>query len=321
MIRKRRPVLLAIVALLAGSGLGPRATADAFGSGANSFEIEFVTIGSPGNPPDANPNPAGAVPYTYRIGKFEVSERMVDAANALGGLGITQDARGPDYPATSVTWFEAARFVNWLNTSTGNAPAYKFDAMGEFQLWLPSDAGYNPANLYRNNLAKYFLPSLDEWHKAAYFDPVAGAYYDYPTGSDSVPDGIDFPGDAMFDAVFDDGGSNPSPNQIGDVGVFSAMGTAGQGGNVTEWLETAFDRASDKVAEDRRENGGGWLAIANGMLAWNGRTGLPPAFQSSALGLRIGALIPEPNCAVIAAFSLSVKWLRRPVVRNRWKKP
>jgi hypothetical protein len=38
--------------------------ADTFGSGASSFEIEFVTIGNPGNPPDANPNPAGAVRLT-----------------------------------------------------------------------------------------------------------------------------------------------------------------------------------------------------------------------------------------------------------------
>ena len=45
--------------------------ADIFGSGANTFNIEFVTIGNPGNAADtnANPNPAGSVAYTYRIGK------------------------------------------------------------------------------------------------------------------------------------------------------------------------------------------------------------------------------------------------------------
>ena len=108
--------------------------ADTFGSGANSFDIDFVTIGNPGNPPDANPNPAGAVPYPYRIGKYEISEQMIDKANALGGLGITKDTRGPDMPATSVTWYEAAKFVNWLNTSAGSLPVYKFDSGGNFQL-------------------------------------------------------------------------------------------------------------------------------------------------------------------------------------------
>ena len=70
---------------------------------ANSFDIEFVTIGNPGNAADdvsANPDFAGSVPYTYRIGKFEISEQMIDKANALGGLGITKDTRGGDKPAT-----------------------------------------------------------------------------------------------------------------------------------------------------------------------------------------------------------------------------
>ena len=135
-------------------GLWRFARADTFGSGANSFSIDFVSIGNPGNPPDANPNPAGAVAYPYRIGKYEVSEQMIDKANVLGGLGITKDTRGPDYPATSVTWYEAAKFVNWLDTSTGSVPAYKFDASGNFQLWTPIDPGYNPNNLYRNSLAQ-----------------------------------------------------------------------------------------------------------------------------------------------------------------------
>ena len=44
----------ALVAFLA-LGLRPflsQAAADMFGIGANSFEIEFVTVGQPGNPPD-----------------------------------------------------------------------------------------------------------------------------------------------------------------------------------------------------------------------------------------------------------------------------
>ena len=175
--------------------------ADTFGSGANTFNIDFVTIGNPGNAADTtgNPNPAGSVPYAYRMGKFEISEQMIDKANTLGGLGITKDTRGADKPATSVSWNEAARFVNWLNTSTGSPPAYKFalqpgeggySANANIQLWTPSDAGYNPNNLYRNSLARYFLPSVDEWYKAAYYDPTSGVYYDYPTGSNTAPTAV-----------------------------------------------------------------------------------------------------------------------------------
>jgi formylglycine-generating enzyme len=293
-----------------------QATADSFGSGANSFDVEFVTIGNPGNPPDANPNPAGAVPYSYRIGKYEISEQMVDKANALGGLGITKDARGPDKPATSVTWYEAARFVNWLNTSTGNAPAYKFDGAGAFQLWAPSDPGYDAANLYRNKRAMYFLPSLNEWHKAAYYDPAAGVYYDYPTGSDSVPDGIDFVGDPTFDAVFFDGASNLDPNSITDVGMLSPYGTRGQGGNVAEWDETAFDRVNNVAGEHRRASGGAWVSGPNVLAAWNTLIGDGPSFESSRIGFRVVS-IPEPPTLWLSAAMLITGSLRRRTATRR----
>jgi hypothetical protein len=282
--------------------------ADTFGSGSNAFDIAFVTIGNPGNPADTTgqPNPARAVPYVYRIGKYEISEQMVDKANALGGLGIAKDNRGPDYPATSVTWFEAAKFVNWLNTSTGHTPAYKFDVGGNFQLWLPTDPGYDAANLYRNKKAKYFLPSVNEWHKAAYYSP-AGVYYDYPTGSDSVPDGIDFLGDTVFDAVFFDGGLNAGPNVITDVGVLSPFGTAGQGGNVDEWEETSADLINSEIGEGRGIRGGGWSWPSSVLLAAN-RNAISPSYEGI-VGFRVASVVAEPTtlgiivtwCAVAAA--------------------
>ncbi len=302
-----RPQVFIPLLVFAWSLLWPPADgayADTFGSGANSFEIQFVQIGSPGNPPDANPNPAGAVPYRYRIGRYEISEQMIDNANALGGLGITKDTRGPNMPATSVTWYEAARFVNWLNTSTGNVPAYKFDINGNFQLWQPLDPGYDSGNLYRNTLARYFLPSLNEWHKAAYYDPVAGVYYDYPTGSDSIPDGIDFVGDPNFDAVFFDGGANPEPNIITNVGVFTPFGTTGQGGNVREWEETAFDRINDEANEQRRTPGGSRNDSSNLMAASNTLIGVAPQFEGDFIGFRVASIIPEPSTLLLLGIGL-----------------
>ena len=285
---------LVIVLLVSSHTFIAPVVADTFGSGADQFTIDFVTIDHPGNPPDANPNPAGAVDYTYRIGKYEISEQMIDNANALGGLGITKDARGRDYPATSVSWYEAARFVNWLDTSTCSVPAYKFDASGNFQLWESTDPGYDPNNLYRNTLAKYFLPSVHEWHKAAYYDPVAGMYYMYPTGSNSTPDGIDFAGDPNFDAVFDDGGLNSDPNTITNVGHLSPYGTAGQGGNVIEWEETAFNWQNTFTSTSRLIQGGGWGYSSSAMLNSNTGGGLSPGAESNGIGFRVAAIVPEP---------------------------
>jgi hypothetical protein len=65
-----------------------------------------------------------------------------------------------------LSWNEAARFINWLNTSSGSAPAYKFavqpgeagySANANIELWTVGDPGHNPNNLYRNGLARYFL--------------------------------------------------------------------------------------------------------------------------------------------------------------------
>ncbi len=273
----------------------PFAWADTFGTDPDqTFQIEFVPIGEPNNPADVLEFPfnRGSVAYRYRIGKFEISEQMVNKANALGGLGITHDNRGPDKPATNVSWFEAAEFVNWLNTSTGGTEAYKFDSTGDFQLWQPGDPGYDPANLYRNSLAMYVLPSDDEWYKAAYYDPVNNVYYDYPTASDIVPDGIDFVGDPDFEAVFFDGAANPQPNDVTNVGLLSPYGTAGQGGNVTEWEETSADLRNNSPSSGRGYRGGGWGNIFTHLLASN-RNAIIASFEADFFGFRV-ASIPEP---------------------------
>ncbi len=72
-----------------------------------------MEIGDAGNADDTtgSPNPAGKVEYDYRIGKYEISEDMINKANTLGGLGITKDTRGADKPATNITWYEAAMFA------------------------------------------------------------------------------------------------------------------------------------------------------------------------------------------------------------------
>jgi hypothetical protein len=54
-------------------------------------------------------------------------------------------------------------------------------------LWTPSDTGYDPTNLYRNNLARYSLPSVDEWYKAAYYDPTSSVYYNLQLAATVFP--------------------------------------------------------------------------------------------------------------------------------------
>lgn len=293
------------------------AYADTFGSGANSFTIDFVDIGNPGNVADTTgkPSPAGAVPYSYRIGKYEISRGMISAANAEAGLGLTLanmtawGGNGADQPATGVSWVGLAKFVNWLNTSTGHSPAYKFDAQGAFQLWTASDFGYNPANQFRNTLAKYVLPSNDEWYKAAFYNPATGTYFDFATGSNAMPTPTSG-GIAPGTAVYAVSPLSLGPAEINMAGGLSPYGTMGQNGNVYEWMETmsppflGSPTNSDPFAF-RIIRGGDFsesqanssLLSANPFILGSG----PPEFSYPFTGFRVVSLIPEPSSIVILA--------------------
>jgi len=315
--------VLSLVALsLPGLLFGTSALASTvvFGSGANQFSMEFVTIGNAGNAGDntGNPVPAGDVGYVYEIGKFEVSRDMIDKANNAGGLGITMldmssiGGNGPDQPAVAAGlypgWEDAARFVNWLNTSSGFSPAYKFDAGNNFQLWLSSDPGFDPANQYRNTMARYVLPTEDEWYKAAYHDAsagLAGTYFNYPTGSDTTPTAVSggtAPGTAVYNQLLSTG-----PSTIYDAGGLSPYGTMAQGGNVQEWQETAFDRLNDSP-DGGYLRGGGWGAPASDMTSsslYGVNFGIPTGFRVAV------ANVPEPGSLPLVLLGLGVLSQRR----------
>ena len=198
------------------------------------------------------------MPYAFRMGKFEISEQMIDKANDAGWPRHHQRHPRRRQAGHGVSWNEAARFVNWLNTSTGSTPAYKFalqpgevgyTANANVELWTIGDAGYDPNNLYRNSLARYFLPSVDEWYKAAYYDPTSGVYYDYPTGSDTAPTAV-ASGTAAGTAVYNQP-SESGPADIMLAGGLSPYGTMGQGGNVFELEETDFNLVNDSGSSIR----------------------------------------------------------------------
>jgi hypothetical protein len=222
-----------------------------------SFGIAFTPIGNPNN--DDDDTGYGQVAYEYSISTYEVSEAMIDAYNTANpSIPITKDNRGADKPATGVSWNEAARFVNWLNTSQGYQAAYKFTTDGfndNIALWSSAEAWQEGGeNLYRHKDAKYFLPSEDEWYKAAYYDPATSTYNDYATGSDTLPTAV-ASGTASGTAVY---GGQSGPADINIAGGLSPYGTMAQSGNVFEWLESAFDGGNDLNSEDRVLRDGDW---------------------------------------------------------------
>ncbi len=297
---------VALALLIAATAYAPsQAGTVTFGSGGNTFNMEFVTIGNAGNAADTTgaPNPAGAVGYEYGLGKFEVSEDMITKFNASQLLQITQDTRGTAKPATSVSWNEAARFVNWLNTSTGNQAAYKFTTGGvndNIALWTSGDAGYDVNNKYRNSLAKYVLPSFNEWYKAAYYNPTNSTYYGYANGSDTAPTAV-ASGTTAGTAVYD---GQLGPADVDQAGGLSPYGVMGLGGNVYEWDESSGDLANSSGSSSRGFRGGNWDYDAS-VLSSSTRDNLLPSLEDFLIGFRVASLpssaaaVPEPSMMVI----------------------
>ena len=79
-------------------------------------------------------------------------------------------------------------------------------------LWTTEEAWQlGGENLSRHKDTHYFLPSMDEWYKAAYYDPSAVSYFDYPTGHNTAPaavtSGTD-PNTAVYDQTLAQGPAN-----------------------------------------------------------------------------------------------------------------
>ena len=320
--------VLATVASMAAPG---HAGVITFGSGSNQFNMEFVTIGNPGNLADTTgtPNPAGAVGYTYAIGKFEVSEDMITKYNANFGtansLVITTTARGLNKPATRISWNEAARFVNWLNTSTGNHAAYKFTTSGvdnNIALWTSGDAGYDASNPYRNSLAKYFLPSYNEWYKAAYYNPNDSTWYDYANGSDTAPTAV-ASGTTADTAVYGQPFAQ-GPADVTQAGGLSPYGVMGLGGNALEYEETSFDLANSSSSSRRGRRGGSWLGDSSFMSSSTRGEFDPTNGSNDFFGFRVASLsssaaaVPEPtSTAIVGLAALGMAYRARRNSRNK----
>jgi len=278
-----------------------------FGSGSNSFTMNFATIGNPGNAPDTtgNPNPAGSVAYTYEMGKFEVSEDMITKFNASQSLQITKNTRGADKPATSVSWNEAARFVNWLNTSTGGFAAYKFTTGGvndNIALWTSADTlDYDAANPYRSKRATYVLPSYNEWYKAAYYNPNDSTYFDFPNGSNTAPTAV-ASGTIANTAVYN---GQSGPADVEQAGGLSPYAVMGLGGNVLEWEESSYFLTNSSNSSARGIRGGNW-GYDSVNLSSSSRVFNDPSGEGLDVGFRVASLassaapVPEPSMMVMA---------------------
>ncbi|MDD5326388.1 MAG: SUMF1/EgtB/PvdO family nonheme iron enzyme [Phycisphaerae bacterium] len=285
------------------------------------IDIDFVTVGNPGNPGDTrtptpeygapmvDPYGCGAVSYNYRIGKYEVTNAQWNAFTAAAGAptGNHIDAyddsayfTGAQQPTNCVSWYEAAQFCNWLTSGDKSLGAYQFSGDNS----NPGDfLGIDRAAAQTTYGTIYVIPTETEWYKAAYHqnDGVTNNYWLYPTQGqwDHQPTNDLINPDPGNNANFySHGWTIGSPDYLTDVGEFensgSAYGTFDQGGNVWEWNETLVDGSS------RGLRGGGYdndWYVPLGTLQSAFRNYADPTYENKKAGFRI-AEVPEP-CSLV----------------------
>ncbi len=284
--------------------------ADTFGGGTtNEFTVDFVSISQTNNLADTTGY--GAVPYNYRAGTYEISQLQITKATQIGMANVSAGAWTGNQPAANISWYEAAAFVNFLNTNSGKTAAYNltFTTNWSMALWSSEQAWTaGGTNLYRNKDAFYFLPSENEWYKSAYYNAAGTNYFLYPTDSDTAPTAV-ASGTNGGTAVYNNAASVPAI--VDSAGGLSPYGTMGQGGNVFEWNESAFDGSNSSSSEDRAVRGGNWF-LAEFDLRSSVRSFLGPTLENGIIGFRV-ASVPEPStyALLLMTGAGALWWARR----------
>ena len=237
---------------------------------ADLVSYQMVTVGDAGNAADSTGY--GAVAYEYQIGKYEVtigqyaaflnavaqsdpyslyntgmaSDLNVAGISRTGSSGsytysvITNGGNSANRPITYVSWFDAARFANWMQNGQGSGST----ETGAYTLVGGQTSGTAPA---RNPGATFSIPTENEWYKAAYYkgSGTNAGYWYYATQSYGAPGNNvgSSPNNANYKLggvyAVTHAGYSSTQNYLTDVGAFtnsqSAYGTFDQSGNVSEW--------------------------------------------------------------------------------------
>jgi VCBS repeat-containing protein len=282
-----------------------------------AIEIPTTPVGDAGNTPDLATG-LGAVDYAYRMGVYEVTNQEYTAflnavakADAYGlynaGMAITRTGAAGSYayattagnkPVALVSWYDALRFANWLHNEQPTGPQNSATTEdGAYAFTGPATVGD------RKPGARFFLPSEDEWYKAAYYKSgaLAAGYWNYPTPNGTLPTAALPPGTVSANYKLIAG-------QVLAVGSYvttnSPYGTYDQAGNVWEWVETA-------IGQERGLRGGSYEDY-DLLLEAAYQDAQKPASELAMVGFRVAAAnsggttpVNHPPAAVNDTYSLA----------------
>ena len=300
---------------------------------AGAVSIDMVTVGNAGNANDTKGTPVGvtgAVAYDYQIGKYDVTIGQYAAfLNAvattdtyslynssmgtdLNIAGISQTGGPGSYtysvlgsanrPITYVSWWDSARFSNWMaNGQPTGAQTSATTENGAYNVNGATSGNAVAKNVTNPNTSAaptFYVPTANEWYKAAYYSPNygglgVGGYYAYATQSNTAPGNVvgsvanqaNYNNNVVY-SVTQSGSYSGSQNYLTDVGAFSGSGsfygTFDQSGNVFQWND--LDGAGGSF---RGLRGGDWFLNASNMSS-SIRYSYDPSF-SGTIGFRLAS--------------------------------
>jgi sulfatase modifying factor 1 len=291
--------------------------------------IDTVPVGNPGNSPrvegGATGGIFGSVSTAYRIATTEVTNaQYVTFLNSVaasdpfglyntnmgflsrGGIvrsgasgsftySVKSDVPdgGPnntnytyaDKPVVFTSWYDAARFANWVNNG---ATAGASTETGAYTM-------ANGVSVSRSAGATWFLPTENQWYKAAYFDGNGSVYYNYPTKSNTSPNNNTPPNDSGNSANYFAGNFTQNESYpFTAAGAYalsrSPYGTADQGGNVWEWTETFGSNVDGTTNTSLRiRRGGGFDSDATKIIS-SFRESKVGTTESENMGFRLATI-------------------------------
>jgi hypothetical protein len=218
---------------------------------------------------------------TYNLYNPSMQNLGISRSGSSGSYSYTVDSGYELYPVIHVSWFDAARYANWLANGKPNGIQDSSTTEDGVYRMASQTISRNAINPNTGNPPTFWLLNENEWYASAYVKPDFSGVWIYPTQSNSAPDssGTNPSNFANFGGVF--GESTP-------VGFFDQspgpFGTFDQGGNVREWTET---RDSNSGSPLRIIRGGSWADPDDAMRTTESHVA-DPALEDDKTGFRIG---------------------------------